>query len=57
MHAGINLGSKWAQAFKKLSFKMSLWGLTEEYSPSAKDPRVGKEWRQDPFTSAQITGD
>lgn len=35
---------------------MSLWGLTEEYFPSAKDPRVRKEWIQDPFTGAQITG-
>lgn len=57
MHAGINLGFKWVQGFKKLSVKMSLWGLSEEYSPSEKDPRVRKEWTQDPFTAAQMTGD
>lgn len=57
MHAGINLGYKWVQGFKKLSVKMSLWGPTEEYSSSAKDPRVRKEWIQDPFTGAQMTGD
>lgn len=54
MHAGINLGSKWVQGFKKMSVKMSLWGLTEEYSHSAKDPRVRQECIQDPFTGAQI---